>query len=128
MGLRLQASVAYYLMSDNRRRMPSSAYLRADMTEAGDVTSSRHPGKHACYCCCSAVAAAAMGVALRCRIQVGCLNRAMQVREGMHSSKAQCTQLHNTGHVMVTLRCLLVCQGLWRYALFPRLAWRDRLQ
>ncbi|KAL3150535.1 Serine/threonine-protein kinase SIK1 [Trebouxia sp. C0010 RCD-2024] len=39
-----KASVAYYLMSDNRRRMPSSAYLRADMTEAGDVTSSRHPG------------------------------------------------------------------------------------
>ena len=32
----LQASVAYYLVSDNRRRMPSSAYLRAEMTEAWD--------------------------------------------------------------------------------------------
>ncbi len=30
----LQATVAYYLMSDNRRRMPSSAYLRAELTEA----------------------------------------------------------------------------------------------
>ena len=41
-------------MSDNRRRMPSSAYLRAEMTEASDVTSSRHPGKTT-PCCCSAV-------------------------------------------------------------------------
>lgn len=64
MVVRLQASVAYYLMSDNRRRMPSSAYLRADMTEAGDVTSTRHPGKHACYCCCSAVAAACYGCSI----------------------------------------------------------------
>eukprot|EP00891_Asterochloris_glomerata_P001387 jgi/Astpho2/1387/Aster-06242 len=31
-----KASVAYYLVSDNRRRMPSSAYLRAEMTEAWD--------------------------------------------------------------------------------------------
>ncbi len=31
-----QASVAYYLMSDNRRRMPSDAYLRAELTEAHD--------------------------------------------------------------------------------------------
>ncbi len=30
----LQATVAYYLMSDNRRRMPSSAYLRSAFTEA----------------------------------------------------------------------------------------------
>ncbi|BDA43258.1 Serine/threonine protein kinase OSK3 [Coccomyxa sp. Obi] len=29
-----KATVAYYLMSDNRRRMPSSAYLRAALTEA----------------------------------------------------------------------------------------------
>ena len=29
-----QASVAYYLMADNRRRMPSSAYLKEEMTEA----------------------------------------------------------------------------------------------
>lgn len=41
----VQASVAYYLMSDNRRRMPSSAYLRAEMTESNDVTSSRHSGE-----------------------------------------------------------------------------------
>jgi hypothetical protein len=33
----LQASVAYYLMADNRRRMPSSAYLREEMTEATDA-------------------------------------------------------------------------------------------
>ncbi len=31
-----QASVAYYLMADNRRRMPSSAYLKEEMTEATD--------------------------------------------------------------------------------------------
>ena len=31
-----QATVAYYLMSDNRRRMPSDAYLRAELTEAHD--------------------------------------------------------------------------------------------
>ncbi len=35
-GLRVQATVAYYLMSDNRRRMPSDAYLRAELTEAHD--------------------------------------------------------------------------------------------
>ena len=28
--------MAYYLMSDNRRRMPSDAYLRAELTEAHD--------------------------------------------------------------------------------------------
>lgn len=39
-----KASVAYYLMSDNRRRMPSSAYLRAEMTETSDTTTSRHAG------------------------------------------------------------------------------------
>ena len=33
----LQASVAYYLMADNRRRMPSSAYLNEEMTEATDA-------------------------------------------------------------------------------------------
>ena len=33
----LQASVAYYLMADNRRRMPSSAYLKEEMTEATDA-------------------------------------------------------------------------------------------
>ena len=43
-AVHMQASVAYYLMSDNRRRMPSSAYLRAEMTEIIDVTSSRHSG------------------------------------------------------------------------------------
>ncbi|KAL4448458.1 hypothetical protein ABPG75_005677 [Micractinium tetrahymenae] len=32
-----KASVAYYLMADNRRRMPSSAYLKEEMTEATDV-------------------------------------------------------------------------------------------
>lgn len=33
--------------------MPSSAYLRAEMTEASDVTSSRHPGMNpCCRCCC----------------------------------------------------------------------------
>jgi 5'-AMP-activated protein kinase catalytic alpha subunit len=31
-----KASVAYYLMADNRRRMPSSAYLKEEMTEATD--------------------------------------------------------------------------------------------
>lgn len=62
MVLVVQASVAYYLMSDNRRRMPSSAYLRADMTEAGDVTSMRHPGNHTSAWhvrCCSCPAATA---------------------------------------------------------------------
>ena len=54
-GVGVQASVAYYLMSDNRRRMPSSAYLRAEMTEASDVTSSRHSGKEAPCCCPAAV-------------------------------------------------------------------------
>ncbi|PSC70383.1 SNF1-related kinase catalytic subunit alpha KIN10 [Micractinium conductrix] len=33
-----KASVAYYLMADNRRRMPSSAYLKEEMTEATDVS------------------------------------------------------------------------------------------
>ena len=33
-------------MSDNRRRMPSSAYLRAEMTEVNDTSSSgRHSGQ-----------------------------------------------------------------------------------
>ena len=32
-----QAAVAYHLLADNRRRMPSSAYLKEEMTEAGDV-------------------------------------------------------------------------------------------
>lgn len=35
-----QATVTYYLMADNRRRMPSSAYLRAELTEANDVNMS----------------------------------------------------------------------------------------
>ena len=30
--------MAYYLMADNRRRMPSSAYLKEEMTEATDVS------------------------------------------------------------------------------------------
>ena len=38
----MQASVTYYLLSDNRRRMPSSAYLRAEMSEG---PSNRHAGK-----------------------------------------------------------------------------------
>ena len=33
-------------MSDNRRRMPSSAYLRAEMTEVNDTTTTaRHSGQ-----------------------------------------------------------------------------------
>ena len=32
-----QATVAYFLMADSRRRMPSSAYLKEEMTEATDV-------------------------------------------------------------------------------------------
>ena len=30
----MQATVAYYLIADNKRKMPSSAYLQAEMTEA----------------------------------------------------------------------------------------------
>ena len=29
--------MAYFLMADSRRRMPSSAYLKEEMTEATDV-------------------------------------------------------------------------------------------
>ena len=33
----VQATVAYYLIADKKRRMPSSAYLRAELTEAHDA-------------------------------------------------------------------------------------------
>jgi len=39
-----QATVAYYLMQDNRRRMPSSAYLRAELSEASDAAHSYPSG------------------------------------------------------------------------------------
>lgn len=38
----VQATVAYYLMADNRRRMPSSAYLKEEMTEGGDALALQH--------------------------------------------------------------------------------------
>lgn len=38
-----KATVAYHLMADNRRRMPSSAYLKEEMTEAGEMAASAHP-------------------------------------------------------------------------------------
>jgi hypothetical protein len=38
--------VAYYLMSDNRRRMPSSAYLRAELTEAHTPPHAYPSGDH----------------------------------------------------------------------------------
>lgn len=44
-----QASVAYYLMADNRRRMPSSAYLKEEMTEATDVNLQYPSGEHAVH-------------------------------------------------------------------------------
>ena len=39
-----QATVAYYLMADNRRRMDSSAYLRAELTEAHQAHTGYPPG------------------------------------------------------------------------------------
>ncbi|GAB4817310.1 hypothetical protein N2152v2_004356 [Parachlorella kessleri] len=39
----LRATVTYYLMADNRRRMPSSAYLKEEMTEAGEMQQLQHP-------------------------------------------------------------------------------------
>ena len=36
--------MAYYLMADNRRRMPSSAYLRAELTEAHQAHQGYPPG------------------------------------------------------------------------------------
>ena len=38
--------MAYYLMQDNRRRMPSSAYLRAELSEASDAAHSYPSGTH----------------------------------------------------------------------------------
>ena len=40
----MQATVAYYLMADNRRRMDSSAYLRAELTEAHQAHTGYPPG------------------------------------------------------------------------------------
>ena len=40
----MQATVAYFLMADNRRRMPSSAYLRAELTEAHQAHQGYPPG------------------------------------------------------------------------------------
>ncbi|KAK9829879.1 hypothetical protein WJX72_008401 [[Myrmecia] bisecta] len=37
-----KATVAYYLVADNRRRMPSSAYLREELTEVNDAAM-QHP-------------------------------------------------------------------------------------
>lgn len=37
-----KATIAYHLVADNRRRMPSSAYLKEEMTEAGEVAMA-HP-------------------------------------------------------------------------------------
>ncbi|CAL5229165.1 g12440 [Coccomyxa viridis] len=39
-----KATVAYYLMADNRRRMDSSAYLRAELTEAHQAHTGYPPG------------------------------------------------------------------------------------
>ena len=41
--------MAYYLMQDNRRRMPSSAYLRAELSEASDAAHSYPSGAHPCH-------------------------------------------------------------------------------
>lgn len=61
----VQASVAYYLMSDNRRRMPSSAYLRAEMTETSDTTTSRHAGKSSSFAMTKFMCIAMMGWCVR---------------------------------------------------------------
>ena len=55
---RMQATVAYFLMADNRRRMPSSAYLRAELTEAHQAHQSYPPGAALLCCspCCTALA------------------------------------------------------------------------
>ena len=47
----MQATVAYFLMADNLRRMPSSAYLRAELTEAHQAHQGYPPG--APLLCCS---------------------------------------------------------------------------
>ena len=54
----MQATVAYFLMADNRRRMPSSAYLRAELTEAHQAHQGYPPGAAPLCCplCCSALA------------------------------------------------------------------------
>ena len=39
----VQATVAYHLIADNKRRMPSSAYLKAEMTEAKDAAQQLYP-------------------------------------------------------------------------------------
>ena len=54
----LQATVAYFLMADNRRRMPSSAYLRAELTEAHQAHQGYPPGAAllCCLLCCTALA------------------------------------------------------------------------
>ena len=54
----MQATVAYFLMADNRRRMPSSAYLRAELTEAHQAHQGYPPGAPplCCLLCCTALA------------------------------------------------------------------------
>ena len=54
----MQATVAYFLMADNRRRMPSSAYLRAELTEAHQAHQGYPPGAPLLCCplCCAALA------------------------------------------------------------------------
>lgn len=50
----VQATVAYFLMADNRRRMPSSAYLRAELTEAHQGHQGYPPGAPLFLLCSSA--------------------------------------------------------------------------
>ena len=40
--LQVKASVAYFLLVDNRRRMPSSAYLKEELSEASEAMM-QHP-------------------------------------------------------------------------------------
>lgn len=46
----MQATVAYYLIADRRRRMPSSSYLRAELTEAHDASHQYPQGVLLCLC------------------------------------------------------------------------------
>lgn len=60
----VQASVAYYLMADNRRRMPSSAYLKEEMTEATDPGLAAFPSGAPSWCRASC---------LHCLVWLGCV-------------------------------------------------------
>lgn len=87
-----KATVAYQLMADNRRRMPSSAYLKEEMTEAGEVASGRAStgGLPAARSTGSLQPAPRLVVERRWRLGIGSRSHPGTIMQELHKALTEC--------------------------------------